>query len=90
MSSVWTIEITRTASKQLAKLDRHVSKRIRSYLQERIAEEDPLRAAKWLQGPFNSFWAYRVGDHRILCEVHDGRLVILILKIEHRSAVYRR
>jgi mRNA interferase RelE/StbE len=34
-------------------------------------------------------WRYRVGDYRIICEIHDGRLVVLVLTIGHRREVYR-
>lgn len=35
-------------------------------------------------------WRYRVGDYRILCDINDGRLVILVVDVAHRREVYKR
>nr|WP_239027027.1 type II toxin-antitoxin system RelE/ParE family toxin [Geomonas oryzisoli] len=34
-------------------------------------------------------WRYRVGDYRIICQIHDDRLVVLALTIGHRRQIYR-
>ena len=90
MSSAWTIELSDRAKRQLRKFDRLVSKRITRFLQERVATlGDPRQMGKALQGGFGDFWSYRVGDYRILCEIHDDRLVVLVIAIGHRSEIYR-
>ena len=50
--------------------------------------EDPRRTGKALTGQFKGSWRYRVGDYRILAEIHDDVLVILLIDIGHRSTVY--
>ncbi|ESY91703.1 RelE/StbE family addiction module toxin [Mesorhizobium sp. LNHC229A00] len=36
-----------------------------------------------------TFWRYRIGDYRVICDVQDRRLVILVVTIGHRGDVYR-
>jgi mRNA-degrading endonuclease RelE of RelBE toxin-antitoxin system len=40
-------------------------------------------------GPLATFWRYRVGDYRIICDMQDHRLVVLVVEIGHRRDVYR-
>lgn len=86
----WTIEISLLAEKQLGKLDRQVAKRIYSFLQERVeGSENPRRLATKLEGNRDGLWRYRVGDYRIVCQFQDDRLVVLVVRIGHRSDIYR-
>ena len=87
----WTIELTDTAARQLAKLDKAVGQRIRKFLQQRIAPlEDPRTVGQKLHGKtLGEFWKYRVGDYRIIARIEDGRLVVLVIQIGHRSEIYR-
>ena len=55
---------------------------------ERLAE-DP-RLGKPLQGELRPFWSYRVGDYRIVYEIRDGELVVLVVMIGHRREIYER
>lgn len=87
----WTIEYADTAKKQLRKLDRSVARRIIDFIDERIASaNDPRRLGKPLKGPLGDLWCYRVGDFRILCDIQDGALIVLVLQIGNRREVYRR
>lgn len=86
----WTIEYTETAREQLRKLDRQVARRILDYMDERIATlDDPRSAGKALKGPLGELWSYRAGDYRLLCDIRDGALRILVVRIGHRRDVYR-
>ena len=51
--------------------------------------EDPRMRGKALAGDKKGLWRYRVGDYRVLCQINDGRLVILVIAIGHRNEVYR-
>ena len=87
----WTISYTETALKQLKKLDQPVARRLVDFMDERIAAAaDPRSTGKALTGPLlGSFWRYRVGDYRVICDIQDGSLVVLVLEIGSRKDVYR-
>ena len=76
----WTIEYAETAKKQLRKLDRVAARRIVDFIDERVApSDDPRGMGKALKGPLGDFWRYRVGDYRVICEIQDGVLTVLVL-----------
>jgi mRNA interferase RelE/StbE len=87
----WTIRLTDTARKQLAKLDPQIARRITKFLRVRLATaDDPRILGRALKGEqLGESWRYRVGDYRILCDIVDAELVILALAIGHRREIYR-
>ena len=91
MRLAWTIEIDDEALKQLKKIDRQEAKRIRDYLRDRILPlDDPRQTGKALQGSrLGNLWRYRVGDYRLICDLQDHRLLVLVVEIGHRKEVYR-
>jgi len=85
----WRIEITNTAKKQLAKLDRQVQTEIVRYLRERIStDDDPRRYGAPLRKELAVRWKYRVGAYRLICEIQDEKILVLVLMVGHRSTVY--
>ncbi|MDR3481364.1 MAG: type II toxin-antitoxin system RelE/ParE family toxin [Burkholderiaceae bacterium] len=86
----WTIDYADTAKGQLRKLDRQTARRIVDYMDERIATQDnPRSTGKALTGPLGSLWRYRVGDCRVICEIQDGALRVLVVQVGNRREVYR-
>lgn len=86
----WRIELSDTAAKQLGKLDKVDAKRITAFLRQRLAGLDnPRSLGKALSGPLGDLWRYRVGDHRIICDIQDNVLCVLVVKIGNRREVYR-
>ena len=85
----WTIEYAESARKQLRKLAKSDARRIVDFMDERVATNDPRRLGKALKGPLGDLWRYRVGDFRIICEIQDGVLTVLVLQIGNRREVYR-
>jgi mRNA interferase RelE/StbE len=86
----WTIEYAETAKKQLRKLDRVAARRIVDFMDERVApSDDPRGMGKALKGPLGDLWRYRVGDYRVICDIQDGVLTVLVLQIGNRREVYR-
>ena len=88
---VWRIELTETAAKQISKLDKGEAKRITAFLRQRLATlTDPRSTGKALTGPqLGSYWRYRVGDYRIICDIQDGKLCVLVIEIGNRREIYR-
>ena len=87
----WRIDLTATAAKQPGKLDKDEAKRLTSFLRQRLAPlDDPPSTGKALIGPQRgAYWRYRVGDYRIICDIQDGELCILVIELGNRREVYR-
>lgn len=86
----WTIEYTRTATSQLSKLDRQIAKRILDHLESKIAYlENPRTRGKALSGPLGDLWRYRMGDYRVICEIQDDVIRILVVEVGHRKNIYK-
>lgn len=87
----WRIELSETAEKQLAKLDRPVAQRIRSFLRDRVAVlDDPRSIRDALKGSeLGEFWKYRVGDSRLICKIRDQHILITVLNLGNRREVHR-
>ena len=86
----WTVDYAETARKQLRKLDKQVARHVLDFLDERVAtSEEPRSMGKALTGPLGSFWRYRVGEYRIICDIQDGQLRVLVVQIGNRREVYR-
>lgn len=86
----WTIEYAKTAKDQLRKLDKPAARRIVDMLDQRVATlENPRQTGKALKGPLGDFWCYRVGDYRIICDIQDSAITVLVLQIGNRREVYR-
>jgi mRNA interferase RelE/StbE len=86
----WAIEYAETAKKQLRKLDRAAARRIVDFMDERVASsENPRAMGKALKGPLGDLWRYRVGDFRVICDIQDKVLTVLVLQIGNRREVYR-
>ncbi len=86
----WVYRFDERALKELRKLDRQAQKEILAYLDERVAgERNPRRFGKALRADLAGLWRYRVGDYRILCQIQDGLLIVLVISVGHRKNVYR-
>ncbi|MFN3719757.1 MAG: type II toxin-antitoxin system RelE family toxin [Rhizobium rhizophilum] len=87
----WTIELRAKAEKQLDKLNRKDADRIITFLEQRLATHgNPRSLGEPLHGSrLGAYWRYRVGDYRIICDIQDGKLIVLVVEIGHRSSVYR-
>ena len=85
---VWKIEMTGEAEKELARIDKPAAKRIVRYLRERVSV-DPRSLGKSLRGDLSGLWRYRIGDYRVICELYDEKVSVLVVRIGHRKDVYR-
>ena len=83
-----TFEIiwSESAARQLKRLDRTVARRVF----EKVGElrEDPLRLVQKLVN--SPYYRLRVGDYRVILDIHRNVLRILVLKVGHRDAIYER
>ncbi len=88
---VWIIKYTESSSKQLKKLDKQTALRILDYMDERVAVlADPRSLGKNLKGSkMGEYCRYRVGDVRVICNIVDGQMTVLVIEIGNRREVYR-
>lgn len=85
----WDYKISARSLKQLQKLGHEPSRRIFAYLDKRVAgSKDPRKLGKSLKGELGEFWRFRVDDYRILCELKDKELIVLVVRIGHRHDIY--
>lgn len=87
----WIVRISDQALKELKKLDKTTQELIISYLEQRLEGcTDPRQYGEPLKGNLSGAWRYRVGQYRIICELHDNIVTICVLAVGHRRQVYKR
>ncbi len=85
----YSVVFSTRAKKNLKKLDKHIAKQITAWLRENLEGcEDPRAHGKALTANRSGQWRYRVGDYRILAEIQDDTVLILLLDIGHRREIY--
>lgn len=84
----WTIEFDKKAKKELASISSPIQKQIDKFLLKLGKSANPRVFGDALKGNLRSFWRYRVGDYRIICQINDKEIIVLILSIAHRKEVY--
>jgi len=87
----WKVEFAPAAVRDLSRLDQQTIRRILHFLHSRIATlDDPRSMGEALKGTrLGDFWKYRSGDWRVIANIEDSTLRILVLRVGHRSSVYR-
>lgn len=84
----YRITLAPCAARQLRKLDPQARRRIQAALELLATEPRPPTATRLVGGAGE--WRARTGDYRIIYEIHDDRLVVLVLRVGHRRDVYRK
>lgn len=85
----YKVEFTEKSLKQLKKMDKHTASLILGWIRKNLEGcENPRQHGKGLTADKSGQWRYRVGDYRLLAEIEDDRIVILILSVGHRRDVY--
>ena len=86
----WRVEWEDEAVKELKKLDARAQRGIVRFLREKIATgDDPRRFEGPLRKDLKGLWKYRISDYRIICSIEDKRVVVLVVRVGHRSCVYK-
>ena len=83
----YAISFRPSADRQLAKLPQDVQRRIVAVVDALADAPRPLGVVK-IAGDDN-LWRIRVGDYRVVYEIHDDRLMVLVIRVAHRKDVYR-
>ncbi len=86
----WIVELTKSAADALDKLDTATRNRIRRFLRERLQGTDnPRQWGKALTGRYAGLWRYRIGDYRLVCQLQNAQLLVLVVKVARRDKVYK-
>lgn len=83
----YKILFTGRSRKQFSKLNKDVQKRIMHYLESRVSIQ-PHNFGKSLIGDKKGLWRYRVDDYRIICNINNNELLVLVIDVGHRSEIY--
>lgn len=86
----YRVETSRDFDRAIAKMAPEPRERILRYLKDLDGIEDPRSKGRALTGPLSGFWRYRIGDYRVICEIDEGRLVVIALIVGHRGDIYRK
>lgn len=85
----YRVEFSQRALKELKKLDRHTAALILGWIRKNLENcENPRQYGKGLTANKSGQWRYRVGDYRLLAEIEDDKIIILILNVGHRRDIY--
>ena len=84
----YRIELSPAAVRQLRKLDRVAQRRVQAAIELLATEPRPGGAKKLVGG--DGEWRVRTGDYRIVYEIHDGVLLVLVVAVGHRRDIYQR
>lgn len=86
---IFKIVFSEKALKELKKLDKHTALFIIGWLRKNIEGcSDPRQHGKGLTANRSGQWRYRVGDYRIITEIQDDKVIVLILAVGHRKNIY--
>lgn len=84
------VEYSPGSRKTLRKLDPSIRNMLLKWIDKNLeGTSDPRVHGKALTGNLAGLWRYRVGDYRLIAEIRDDRLVILMLEVGHRSGIYQ-
>ena len=88
---VWIDKYTESSSKEFKKLDKQTALRVLDDMDERVAVlADPRSLGQNLKGSkMGEYWRYRVGDIRVICNILDGQMTVLVIEIGNRREIYR-
>ena len=86
----YTVVFSEEALKDLKKLDKHTAALIIGWVRKNLEGcENPRAHGKGLTANLSGKWRYRVGDYRLLADIQDDKVVIMMLRVGHRSDIYK-
>ena len=76
--------------KELKKMDKHTSALIIGWIEKNLEGcENPRIHGKGLIENRSGQWRYRIGDYRLICEIQEEKITILVLEVGHRKIFIR-
>ena len=85
----YQVRTTAKFDKLFRKLDRQTQRILKSWIEKNLVKaRDPRAHGKALTADRREQWRYRVGDYRILADIQDTQLVLILISVGHRSKIY--
>ncbi len=86
----YSVEYTARAIKELKKLDKQTRALIVGWIEKNLVGcENPRQHGKGLTANRSGQWRYRIGNYRVIAEIQDNKIVIVVLSVGHRSEIYK-
>ena len=86
---LYTVEFTEEAKKNLSKLDVQTRTLIAAWISKNLYGcTNPREKGKALTGRLAQYWRYRVGKYRIITDIQDSKLIILVITVGKRDSIY--
>ena len=87
----YKVEYTKQAVKQLKKLDKPTAALIIGWIEKNLVDcENPRQYGKGLVANHRGEWRYRIGNYRLIADIQDEKIVILIMSVGHRREIYEK
>ena len=83
------MSLTKKHKNEFTKLDKPIQKQIDKFLLKLAKSANPRQFGEALKGNMQAFWRYRVGDYRLICDIEDKVLTVLVVRVQHRKEVYK-
>jgi len=86
----YKVEMRADALEEFKKLDNSVKILITKLINRLEKTDNPKAFGKQLKENLKGYWSYRVENYRIVADIQDDRLIILVISIGHRSTIYEK
>ena len=87
----YTVEYSSNARKFIKKLDQYTKALLKNWINKNLEGcTNPFQHGKPLTADKKGLWRYRVGDYRLICDVQQDKVIIIIVEIGHRRNIYKR
>ena len=85
----FSVKYSKQAIKDLKKLYKHTRALIVGWIEKNLVDcENPRQHGKGLTADRNGQWRYRIGDYRLIADINDSEIIILVLNVGHRRDIY--
>ena len=85
----YSVKFTKQSAKDLKNLDKHTRGLILGWIEKNLEGcENPRVHGRGLTANHSGKWRYRIGNYRLIADIQDSEVVILVLKVGHRREVY--
>jgi mRNA interferase RelE/StbE len=86
----FTLSYSEKSVKQMSKMDKGIARLLHAWLSKNIDGcTDPRASGKALVGSKRDYWRYRIGDYRVICDIQDKQLTVLVIEVGHRKSIYK-